>query len=406
MESNKELVDDLKSCSQELQTTSPSKAFDDLEELNEVLENRKVIGMGEAPHGTSEFFQMKDRMFRFLVEELDYRVFGLEAGFGKAIGINDYIDGESSLEEAVEGLHYGVWQTDEAAELLKWCRDYNQEASEDDKIRFYGYDMQNDISSTSRLLDITETENLGDGILDALDFIEDVNLHKTDLGREKLESVEDNLEKLKDQLTGFEDEELYLRYVRVLEQGVEWAKLRNDIDIEEPETTPYHLREKYVTENISWINSYEDDPVFIWAHNGHIRNGFREIDGHTDQSMGGHLKEKYGDEYYKIGFEFGKGSLRLDDHLAENDTAEFKEIKEGTAAEILNDVGEKYFLNLNCLSRPSRSSLMSREIHSAGSYLHLGDVQNHYELYDSKNEFDALIFIGETEAAKEFEGQA
>lgn len=60
-----------------IKTTQAGNGFEDLMPLKEILKDKKIIGMGEATHGTCEFFQMKHRMFEFLVEEMGYRVFGI-----------------------------------------------------------------------------------------------------------------------------------------------------------------------------------------------------------------------------------------------------------------------------------------------------------------------------------------
>ena len=55
--------------------------FDDLQPLKSVLKDVRVIGLGEATHGTREFFQFKHRMLEFLVQEMGYTVFAIEASY-------------------------------------------------------------------------------------------------------------------------------------------------------------------------------------------------------------------------------------------------------------------------------------------------------------------------------------
>ena len=54
-----------------LTTTKAGNGFEDLQPLKEILKDVNILGMGEATHGTKEFFEMKHRMFEFLVEEMD-----------------------------------------------------------------------------------------------------------------------------------------------------------------------------------------------------------------------------------------------------------------------------------------------------------------------------------------------
>lgn len=57
------------------------KGFDDLQPLKEILKDVKVVGLGEATHGTREFFQIKHRLLEFLVTEMGFTGFALEAPY-------------------------------------------------------------------------------------------------------------------------------------------------------------------------------------------------------------------------------------------------------------------------------------------------------------------------------------
>jgi erythromycin esterase len=60
---------------------------------------RTFLGWGEASHGTREFFQFKHRLFRYLVEEHDIRMLGLETNFAALLDVNGYVmRGEGTAE--------------------------------------------------------------------------------------------------------------------------------------------------------------------------------------------------------------------------------------------------------------------------------------------------------------------
>ena len=69
-----------------ISTVEAGNGFEDLMPLKDILKDKKIVAMGEATHGTSEFFKMKHRFFEFLVEEMGYRVFAMECdgGAGKS----------------------------------------------------------------------------------------------------------------------------------------------------------------------------------------------------------------------------------------------------------------------------------------------------------------------------------
>src|SRR2546430_9872131 len=47
---------------------------DDLRQMESTIGNARIVAMGEATHGTREFFQLKHRMLEFLVEKKGFTV--------------------------------------------------------------------------------------------------------------------------------------------------------------------------------------------------------------------------------------------------------------------------------------------------------------------------------------------
>ena len=73
-----------------------------LKQLDEVFKAKRVIGLGEATHGTSEFTQIRLDLFKYLVENHDYTIFFLEADYSACSRINRYIHGaEDNGKEAL-----------------------------------------------------------------------------------------------------------------------------------------------------------------------------------------------------------------------------------------------------------------------------------------------------------------
>jgi erythromycin esterase len=106
------------------------------------LQETKIVGLGEATHGTKQFFTMKHRLFQFLVSELGFRIFAIEYEFSDSIAINMYVlNGEGKAEEVVKNIKFWTWRTQELLDLVKWMREWNI-ANPSDPVRFYGFDIQ------------------------------------------------------------------------------------------------------------------------------------------------------------------------------------------------------------------------------------------------------------------------
>jgi hypothetical protein len=70
--------------------------------------------MGEATHGSREFFQMKHRMLEFLAEKMGFTVFAIEANWPESLAVNDFVlNGEGDPAVALAGMYFWTWNTEE-----------------------------------------------------------------------------------------------------------------------------------------------------------------------------------------------------------------------------------------------------------------------------------------------------
>ena len=124
-------------------TAVPSDSYEDLLPLKEMIGDARIVSLGEATHGTKEFFQMKHRLAQFLVEEMDFNVFAIEASWVNSQAVNQYIQtGGGTAEEAVGNMGFWTWNTQEVVEMVSWMRQYNEEAERDELLQFAGVDPQ------------------------------------------------------------------------------------------------------------------------------------------------------------------------------------------------------------------------------------------------------------------------
>lgn len=67
--------------------------LDDLAPLAEIVGSARVVGLGESSHHVREFYQMRHRMLRFLVERCGFTVFAAEAPFTEGGLLDDWLGG-------------------------------------------------------------------------------------------------------------------------------------------------------------------------------------------------------------------------------------------------------------------------------------------------------------------------
>jgi len=304
-----------------VKTVESGKDFSDLQPFKKILKDVHYIGLGEATHGTSEFFQFKNRMLQFLVKEMGFRVFTIEAGYSSCQQINDYVLGRTEKgKEALDSMGYWLWNTEEIWAMIDWMRAYNRTLPAENKIRFIGFDIQNNLPGQAKLIEYLnrtapkEAEkyeellrtNLGPLFEHLMD-----NNKKTDAAA-KLE----NLRRSANDLYVFLD--LRSAGVEGKEKRDEHAEMRELARVMVQHIDAYftnglqavtNLRDLYMADNFRRIVSREPagTKFVIWAHNGHLAT---TTTGGYFTTIGHHLRRFYGQSYYALGFSFNKGGFQ------------------------------------------------------------------------------------------------
>ncbi len=122
-------------------TAEPGRGFADLQPLKKVIGSARIVALGEATHGTSEFFKMKHRLTEFLASEMGFHLFAIEANMPEAYRVNEYVlTGKGDPKELLRGMYFWTWDTQEVLDMIVWMRRFNQSGK--GRIEFLGFDMQ------------------------------------------------------------------------------------------------------------------------------------------------------------------------------------------------------------------------------------------------------------------------
>ncbi|MET9467743.1 erythromycin esterase family protein [Streptomyces sp. NPDC006544] len=126
-----------------LRSTDPQDSLKDLRALGRMVGDAKLVGLGEATHSSHEFFTMKHRVFRYLVQEKGFRTFALEGSWSAGLRLNDYVlHGKGNLRQLMDEEFqnvYASWNNAEYRDLVQWMRDYNVKHPKD-PVQFMGND--------------------------------------------------------------------------------------------------------------------------------------------------------------------------------------------------------------------------------------------------------------------------
>ncbi len=122
-----------------LSTDDPAADDRELEPLLPLLCSRRVVALGEATHGTREFFRLKDRLVRFLVRRAGFTTFALEISPGGAQAAGRYVsNGTGNPREALDQFEFWTWQTEEVLALVEWLRGWNVAHGDTHPVSFVG----------------------------------------------------------------------------------------------------------------------------------------------------------------------------------------------------------------------------------------------------------------------------
>lgn len=341
----------------------------------------EIIGLGEATHGNKEFQELKLDLLKKLVKDANVRAFALECDFSEGMEIDSYVKSGKFQKNPSKIFSFTIYHTNEMNDLINWIKKYNQ--NHDEKISFYGFDMQNPENSVKLVKDFVKKENI-DFDIKSLEILEE---EKISIKDPKMKVLEENLKKLNEKLEKNTKEK---RLIENILSSFPYYKMVDDY------VKSSEYRDKKMAENISWIKDYEKNSrIMIAGHNGHI--GKKES---MYKNMGENLSEKYKKSYLTIGTDFYKTRVNIKT-MQKNQRTMQKFISADPFAYAAKNYNNSYYLDFSKVEDGDCKNLLDSKI-KMGS---LGEgytwvmkfVPYSYRIENSpKAIFDSMIFVYET----------
>lgn len=401
----------------ELETVDPYAPLTDLDALGEQVDGATVVGLGEPSHGTKDVFRFKHRLFRYLVEEFDCRLFAIEANFSDALSLDEYVTGgPGTAEELLMASDFhGPWKCDAVLDLLEWIRSFNEDHP-DDQIRFHGFDMQHNSQTASMLtsyLDTVDPDTPAD-VTEALDEIEATHLEQPDqdgmtayadvCGR-AAETLDERFAEHRSAYIEQTSQRAFDRarhQVRLLEQASRQFGATGE---DAPPGENLRIRDEAMAENIAWLLEYESEEMAaVWAHNAHIKRGAVAGGMFADvASMGEALATDDAVDYVPIGYSIARGEVRsFSPETEQFETYPVPEPPEGSLPGVLATTGADIgYLDLTQF--PADSDVVAWFESEPPRYAILGVAQDDdpvaYVESNPLTDFEGLVFIGKSTAS-------
>ncbi|MER7722433.1 erythromycin esterase family protein [Streptomyces sp. NPDC096323] len=307
-----------------LSQLDPTAPLDDLEPLRDVLDGTRVVALGEHSHFIAEFAAMRQRLLRFLVERCGFTVLAFEYGFGEAISVDSWAQGQGADGDLSTLLASSV--PIGLPDPVRFIRRHNHTAAT--PVRFAGIDIPAAggsllpaLTPVADYLSRTDPETLPalrSAITIAASFAGDSAAAAAPAWARLAPTEQDTLSallarllirfrSLKPLYVSRGDQHSYDTALRCLEgacYGDYTFRAMAALFAGEGLTADTSARDLYMAESLLWhLNHAEPTArVVLVAHNAHIQKTPIAFDGHlTGIPMGQHLHSALGDAYFALG---------------------------------------------------------------------------------------------------------
>ncbi|PGM55950.1 erythromycin esterase family protein [Bacillus sp. AFS053548] len=310
------IVNSIESQAKQLKTIEPSKPFDDLKPLKNMIGSAQYVGLGENTHGSSEIFTMKFRLVKYLVTEMGFTNFGMEEDWGNGLKLNEYIQtGKGNPREFLKLLY----PTDEIIAMIEWMKDYNADPTNKKKIQFIGLDLKTmDQSVFNKVTDYVKQHRpdiraeVEENYKELSSYTGSIQEYMQ-LAPEIKEKYKANAEKVVQLLN---DENEQANTERVSSEFIWVKETANAIEkfttMLLPNDYPsiVKLHDQYLADHAMWAQETFGGKTMVWAHNIHIAKGI--IDEKLYPNVAGQfLKERVDNNYVSIGSTTTEGKFTL-----------------------------------------------------------------------------------------------
>jgi len=355
-------------------TSISSDDFSDLQFLKEILIDKKYVFLGESTHYAYEFSEIKFRLIRFLVQELDFDVIVFESNIWNCYQLKLLKDHYTS-KELLDRTIYAVWNTQTLQELISYIMKNNLE--------FAGFDIKpsaykNDYYFEQIILSAIDSTLSSIAYKCSLEFSNFYKNRNLTCNKIHMNQVLSDHSKLFTLLTKYQQNGKYQDLDIYQKEIQNRIRIINSCIIDDKEYVNEY-RDSLMSVTLQWLTEeiYPGKKIILWAHNGHIsKNNLKR-----NKPMGSFLPETILNASYIIGFYMYSG-VTFSDKIIEVR----KPYKNSLEALMIQPNYKYSFFDLSNRTYSDETSWMFNEISS----LLWGRFKRKIVLNKS---YDAILFI-------------
>ena len=283
-----------------------------------------VVLLGEATHGTREFYRARDAITRYLIQNHGFNIVAVEADWPDSTRVDRYVrhlPPEPNKERAFDRFPSWMWRNEEVVEFAQWLRTENGRRAEADRVEFRGldiYSLRASIAAVLHYLDQVDREAAIEarrryGCLTPWQSDPSRYGHHAVMGGETCEKevrtqlmtlLERRLEYAARDGEPFFSAAQNARIVRAAEQ---YYRI-----MYEGSRESWNLRDRHMFDTLQVLLRYRgaNAKAIVWAHNSHIGNAAATSMGWEGEFNIGELcRTAYGNDVVSIGFGTDRGTV-------------------------------------------------------------------------------------------------
>jgi len=410
-------------------------AEDDFDPILELAGNARVVLIGEATHGTDEFYERRAELTKRLIVDLGFRAVAAEADFPDAWRVNRFVRGTGSATEAVEALSDfkrfppSMWRNADVLDFVGWLRERNDRIADPAaRAGFYGldlYSLHTSIAAVLEYLDKTDPEAAKRARYRYAcfeHFGEDPQTYgyatsfglSPDCEREVVNQLVE-MQRRRQEVLGRDgdDDELFAaeQNARVVKDAEQYYR-----SMFEGRVSSWNLRDTHMAETLDALLAHLErkasgrSKVVVWAHNSHVGDARATQMGEAGEVNIGQLaRERHPGQALLVGFSTFTGTVTAASEWG--GPAERKRVRpalrDSYEALFHRTGAPKFLLSLRDLGEAA-GGLREPRLERAIGVIYLPQTERVSHYFESRlpAQFDVVMHFDETRAVEPLERTA
>jgi len=400
----------------------------DYDALCAYIGDAQIVMMGEASHGTREFYDIRAQISQRLIVEKGFNTIAIEGDWPDAYHVNKYIRGQEQIT-AAHALslfdHFPTWMWRNASMIrhIEWMKEHNKNKQTLDMVGFYGldvYSLYRSIEIVIKCLQKIDPEIAAEArhAYSCFDhYRQDPQLYGysvfTKVAPSCAYDVVDELKRVQEQnhewlekgrITA--DESFYIEQnARVIKNAEAYYRA---LFIDDTQNS-WNLRDSHMVETLNAIikdhqlRGIANPKIVIWAHNSHVGDArATQMGAQGEHNIGQLVKVQFGSKAVSIGFTTYEGTVSAASNWHE--PVERKQVRKAIPESyeaLFHAVGIPNFILL--LQDKSRVPAQALERAIGVVYRPETELVSHYFKARLAEQFDAVIHCDKTEAVEPLE---